>query len=63
MKEVQENESSQVEVFLNSVPILSSLSRDEKLKLADALEEQSFEPEQQIVTEVPSRERLCISNK
>lgn len=52
MKEVQENKASQIEVFLNSVPILTSLSREEKLKLAAALEEQSFEPQQNVVEEV-----------
>lgn len=32
-------ETSQIELFLNSVPILSPLSREEKLRLVDALEE------------------------
>lgn len=49
---MQENKSSQIEVFLNSVPILASLSREEKLKLANALEEQTFEPDQNVVIEV-----------
>ncbi len=49
---MQESKSSQVEVFLNSVPILASLSREEKLKLADALEEHTFEPQQVIIEEV-----------
>ena len=48
---MQESKSSQVEVFLNSVPILASLSREEKLKLANALEEQNFEPNENIVEE------------
>ena len=48
---MQESKSSQVEVFLNSVPILASLSREEKLKLANALEEQNFEPKEKIVEE------------
>jgi hypothetical protein len=42
VQEVKENEASQVELFLNSVPLLQSLSREEKLMLVDALEEQVF---------------------
>ena len=42
MQEVKETEASQVELFLNSVPLLASLSREEKLMLVDALEEQVF---------------------
>ena len=34
---------SQVELFLNSVPILASLSRDERLRLVDALEETVYQ--------------------
>lgn len=52
MKEVQESKTSQVEVFLNSVPLLASLSREEKLKLASVLEEQTFMPEERVVNEV-----------
>jgi hypothetical protein len=52
VKEVEENKSSQIEVFLNSVPMLSSLSREEKLKLASVLEEQKFKAKEKIVEEV-----------
>lgn len=52
VKEMQENKTSEIEVFLNSVPLLSTLSREEKLKLASVLEEQAFKPEEKIVTEV-----------
>ena len=52
MKEVQESKTSQVEVFLNSVPLLASLSREEKLKLASVLEERTFMPEERVVKEV-----------
>jgi hypothetical protein len=38
VREVQEASASQVELFLNSVPILSPLTRDDKLRLVDALE-------------------------
>lgn len=39
MREGNITETSQIELFLNSVPILSSLSREEKLRLVDALVE------------------------
>jgi cGMP-dependent protein kinase 2 len=42
VREVQENQSSQVEIFLNSVPILSPLSREEKLRLVDAFDESTY---------------------
>ncbi|KAK9810359.1 hypothetical protein WJX72_009382 [[Myrmecia] bisecta] len=51
VREVHQNEASQVELFLNSVPILSSLSRDEKLMLLDALEEQVFPPSVKVITQ------------
>ncbi len=38
MREVQEAAAGQVELFLNSVPILSPLTREDKLRLVDALE-------------------------
>jgi hypothetical protein len=43
VREQQETQVSQVELFLNSVPILASLSRDERLRLVDALEEVLFQ--------------------
>ena len=49
---MQESKSSQIEVFLKSVPMLASLSREEKLKLASVLEEQTFKPKDKIVQEV-----------
>lgn len=39
VREGHMTETSQIELFLNSVPILSPLSREEKLRLVDALEE------------------------
>lgn len=42
VREGQKTETGQTELFLNSVPILSPLSREEKLRLADALEQKSF---------------------
>ncbi|EFN51455.1 hypothetical protein CHLNCDRAFT_49225 [Chlorella variabilis] len=49
VREVQESESAQLELFLNSVPILAPLSRDEKLTLLDAFEEQRFTAGQTVV--------------
>ncbi len=34
---------SQVELFMNSVALLSSLSREQKMQLVDAFVEESFE--------------------
>ncbi len=44
VKEMQETQVSQVELFLNSVPILSPLTREERARLVDALEEVTFNP-------------------
>eukprot|EP01026_Neomeris_dumetosa_P082721 TRINITY_DN94946_c0_g1_i4.p1 TRINITY_DN94946_c0_g1~~TRINITY_DN94946_c0_g1_i4.p1 ORF type:complete len:388 (+),score=55.13 TRINITY_DN94946_c0_g1_i4:199-1362(+) len=44
VREIAENDNSQIELFLNSVPLLSSLSRGEKLALVDAFEEVQFAP-------------------
>jgi cGMP-dependent protein kinase 2 len=41
--------NKQHEVFLNSVPILSSLTVEERIKLAEALEEQTFAPGEVVV--------------
>lgn len=51
-----------MELFLNSVPLLASLSREEKLMLVDALEEQVFPPGTRIVQQVrcPSIQSLVI---
>ena len=53
VREIQETEASQIELFLNSVPILASLSRDEKLRLVDALEQQTFKPTARVINQVP----------
>ncbi len=42
VREVQENQVSQVELFLNSVPILSPLTKEERMRLVDALEEVTY---------------------
>ncbi|CAL5219420.1 g1249 [Coccomyxa viridis] len=51
VQEAKESEASQVELFLNSVPLLKSLSREEKLMLVDALEEQVFPAGTRIITQ------------
>lgn len=42
---------SQVEIFINSVPILSPLSKEEKLRLVDAFEEKVYEKGQPVITQ------------
>jgi CRP-like cAMP-binding protein len=42
VQEFAEGELGQIEVFLNSVPLLNPLSRDAKLKLVDAFVEETF---------------------
>ena len=51
IQEAKESEASQVEIFLNSVPLLKSLSREEKLMLVDALEEQGFPAGTRVITQ------------
>ena len=51
MREAHESQVSQVELFLNSVPILSTLSQEEKLLLVDALEEHTFVPATRIISQ------------
>ena len=52
VRELHQDETSQVELFLNSVPILASLTRDEKMMLVDALEEQTFAPAAKVINQV-----------
>ena len=54
VREVHETDASQVELFLNSVPILAPLTRDEKLLLLDALEEQVYGPGVRVINQVGS---------
>eukprot|EP00887_Chlorella_sp_A99_P002633 scaffold6.g2633.t1 len=42
VQELQESEASQLELFLNSVPVLAPLSKEEKMTLLDAFEEATF---------------------
>lgn len=41
-----------MELFLNSVPILASLTREEKMMLVDALEEQAYPPSSRVINQV-----------
>ena len=52
VREIHQDETSQVELFLNSVPILASLTRDEKMMLVDALEEQVYPPQARVINQV-----------
>ena len=51
-QETAETEGAQIEVFLNSVPILQKLSPEERFRLAGALEEQVFTKDQRVVQQV-----------
>lgn len=44
VREEHKNETTQIELFLNSVPILSLLNREEKLRLVDGLNKVLFRP-------------------
>ncbi|MEW5300411.1 MAG: hypothetical protein WDW36_003342 [Sanguina aurantia] len=51
VRETQETRVTQVELFLNSVPILSGLSREERLQLVDALEEVTYPANSKVIVE------------
>jgi cGMP-dependent protein kinase 2 len=51
VREVQETQVSQVELFLNSVPILANLSREERIRLVDAFEENTYQAGQKVIVE------------
>lgn len=44
LRNAAESQASEVELFLNSVPILNPLRQEEKLQLVDAFEEKSYKP-------------------
>ncbi|GIL65139.1 hypothetical protein Vafri_18948 [Volvox africanus] len=46
-----EDEKGQIQLFLNSVPLLSSLRADEKMKLVDAFVEDSFDAGARVIVE------------
>jgi len=59
MRETQEGEASQVELFLNSVPLLASLAREEKLALLDALDKQVFAPGVRVINQARLAQHTC----
>ena len=52
MRDQHEREVNEVATFLNSVPLLNGLTREEKMRLLDALEERTFKPGERIVSQV-----------
>lgn len=60
VREVAAAESSQRELFLNSVPILADLNLEEKMKLSEALEEERFSPDEIIVRQGEPGDRFYI---
>jgi hypothetical protein len=52
VRESGESKSLEVELFLNSVPLLAGLSREEKQRLLDAFDEQTFAKGQRVINEV-----------
>lgn len=59
-RENQESEVSKIEIFLNSVPILASLSREEKLQLVDALEYETFNQNTTIIKQGDKGDKFYI---
>ena len=53
MREQQEQQVSQVELFLNQVKLLANLTHDEKMRLLDALEEATYTPGAAVIKQVP----------
>jgi len=51
IRDAQEVQVGEVELFLNSVPILNPLSQEEKLQLLDAFERKVYEAGQKVVEE------------
>lgn len=52
MRESGESKSMEVELFLNSVPLLAGLSGEEKQRLVDAFDEQTFAKGERVINEV-----------
>lgn len=51
MQEFAEGQVREVEVFLNSVPLLQPLTREQKIRLVDAFTEESFPAGHTIIRE------------
>lgn len=65
MQENAETEGAQIDIFLNSVPILQKLSPEERSRLGDALEEKVYRKEEKVVQQVqryiPASAFFCLS--
>lgn len=55
IQEGAENKINELEVFLNSVPLLNSLNKEERIILADAMEEKKYEKDQRVITQASGR--------
>jgi cGMP-dependent protein kinase 2 len=51
IQEGAESRINELEVFLNSVPLLNSLNKEERITLADAMEERRYEKDQRVITQ------------
>jgi hypothetical protein len=52
VRDQHRQETTEVELFLNSVKLLANLSRDEKMRLLDALEEHVYPAGSEIIVQV-----------
>eukprot|EP00879_Flechtneria_rotunda_P017343 GHRR01018167.1.p2 GENE.GHRR01018167.1~~GHRR01018167.1.p2 ORF type:complete len:271 (+),score=98.79 GHRR01018167.1:464-1276(+) len=59
VRNAAETQVSEVELFLNSVPILSSLNQEEKLQLVDAFEEKTYNPGDKVSQTVAGAHYNC----
>ncbi|KAJ9533180.1 hypothetical protein QJQ45_018271 [Haematococcus lacustris] len=55
-----EDSFGQVELFMNSVPLLNGLSREQKLQLVDAFSEEVFEPGAPVIREGEAGDKFYI---
>lgn len=60
LRNAAEAQASEVELFLNSVPILNPLSQEDKLQLVDAFEEVTYSPGDKVVIEGEPGDRFYI---
>ena len=60
MRETQQSATSQIEIFLNSVPILKPLSTEEKMRLVDALEEKVYKTGTRVISQGESGDLFYI---
>jgi CRP-like cAMP-binding protein len=60
MQEAAESNIGQIELFLNSVPLLKPLSRESKLKLVDAFIEETFTAGTTIIREGDPGDKFYI---